>query len=177
MKALSLKIDSNQYKECFVTSSFAFILDASKHLLFIRRIESGYRKAQKRVGNVTNLFFMKILFFSAFIFCSSLSYSQFLEDGSYTFTDGGLYSLDLEVCEGGESICFFTFKHDENVVDNLESGEWFRVNLRTVDDNYAGPDGWYQISSETDTYEFEELKNNKYKLVRGELKYIMTLKK
>ena len=110
----------------------------------------------------------------AFFLVYSVS-AQFLENGSYTFTDGGYYSLDVEICDGGWSVCSFHFKHDENTIVFVESGEWFRVNPNGVDDDYDGPDGWYQIVTEEETYELEKLPNGTYKLLRGEDPYILKL--
>lgn len=120
---------------------------------------------------------MRKIFLASSLLFSTVSFSQFLEDGNYSFTDGKLYTLDVQVCENGSSICMFNFKHDENTIDISESGEWFRVNLNGVPKNYKGPVGWYQIYTEEITYEFENLPNNKFKLTKGDNSYIMTLVK
>ncbi len=118
---------------------------------------------------------MKKLIVICFLLASSFSYSQFLEDGMYSFTNGDLYTLDIQICNGGWSICSFNFKHDENTIDYTEVGEWFRVNLNGVDENYNGPVGWYQAYTDEVTYEFENLSDGTYKLISGENTYIMTL--
>ncbi|MFN5910011.1 MAG: hypothetical protein ACK45H_01625 [Bacteroidota bacterium] len=120
---------------------------------------------------------MKSFLFLIVLFIAFSSTAQFLEDGSYTFTDGGYYSMDIEICDGGWSVCSFNFKHDENTIAFVESGEWFRVNLNGVGDDYDGPIGWYQIYTEEETYEFENLPNGTFKLLRGEDSYILRLKK
>jgi len=51
------------------------------------------------------------------------------------------------------------------------------VNLNGVGDDYDGPIGWYQIYTEEETYEFENLPNGTFKLIRGEDSYILRLKK
>jgi hypothetical protein len=118
---------------------------------------------------------MKKLIFISILFISSLSYSQFLEDGFYSFTDGDKYTLNLEICDGGGSICSFNFMFDKNTVDFTESGEWFRVNLNGLGENYEGPVGWYQANAKDISYEFESLSNGTFKLTRGENTYFMTM--
>jgi hypothetical protein len=120
---------------------------------------------------------MKILFIILSSLFSLFSFGQFSEDGDYSFTDGKLYSLDIQICEDGESVCMFNFKHDENSINFSESGEWFRVNLNGVPENYTGPVGWYQIYYEDITYEFENLPNGKFKLTKGDDTYILNEKR
>lgn len=118
---------------------------------------------------------MKKLIFTYFLLISTVSFSQFLEDGLYTFTDGDLYTLDVQICDGGLTICSFNFMHDQNTIDYTESGEWFQVNLNGVDENYNGPLGWYLVYTEETTYEFEGLLDGTYKLTRGDNSYILTM--
>ncbi len=120
---------------------------------------------------------MKKIIFSLFLTASSYSFSQFFEDGSYSLTDGGLYSLDIEICESGWKVCSFYFKHDENLITFSETGEWFKVNTNGVDKGYKGPLGWYQIETEEGTFEIEKTAENKYKVLNGDTKYIMHLVK
>jgi hypothetical protein len=118
---------------------------------------------------------MKNIVFAFFLLISSFSFSQFLEDGLYSFTDGDMYTLDIQICNGGWTICSFNFMHDQNTIDFTESGEWFRVNLNGVEENIVGPIGWYQAYTEETSYEFENLSDGTFKLTRGEESYIMTM--
>lgn len=104
------------------------------------------------------------------------TYAQ-LDDGTYHYTDGKYYEIDLTVCEGGEMICNFTFYNDGNRVTSGEEGEWFRVNPNGADENYEGPWGWYQIQTEDEYFEIEVLGNDKIKVLRGETELILFISK
>ena len=112
---------------------------------------------------------MKYRFLIAFLFTCSLSYSQFLEDGIYLLSDGGLNQVRLTICEGGNNVCYFELIHDENTIAFTETGEWFRVNPNGVDPDYDGPMGWYQMSTfEGEYFELEMMESGSYKLIYGE---------
>jgi hypothetical protein len=112
---------------------------------------------------------MKFSFLFAFLFTTTFSFSQFLEDGGYFLTDGGMYQVRITVCEGGLNICYFQFMHDENTIALTETGEWMEVNPNGVDPDYEGPMGWYQTNTpEGDYFELEMVEPGIYKLIFGE---------
>jgi len=112
---------------------------------------------------------MKYSFLFAFLFATSFSFSQFLDDGGYFLTDGNMYQVRITVCEGGLNICYFQFMHDENTIALTETGEWMQVNPNGVDPDYEGPMGWYQMSTpEGEYFELEMMEPGAYKLIYGE---------
>jgi hypothetical protein len=116
---------------------------------------------------------MKHCLFSGILLLSSYSFSQSFEDGTYTLTDGGYYSLDIEVCNKGYQLCSFIFKHDENVVTYSENGQWEYINS----DSNDAPSGLYMVDEEEDSYRITHISGIKYKVTRNEQEYIMTIKK
>jgi hypothetical protein len=112
---------------------------------------------------------MKHFFLFAFLFATSFSFSQFLDDGDYLLTDGDLYQVRLSICEDGYVVCYFQFLHDENTIALIERGEWFEVNPNGADPEYDGPMGWYQMHTpEEEYFELEVMESGGYKLVFGE---------
>ena len=108
---------------------------------------------------------LKVVLFA--LLSSISSYAQ-LEDGTYRFTDGNLYDVDLSICDGGETVCEFTLYHDANLVTTTSQGEWFRVNPNGVDEDYEGPWGWYQIQTDEEYFEIEVIGLSQIKVIRGD---------
>jgi hypothetical protein len=116
----------------------------------------------------------KLLLFACVLVLTS--HAQ-LDDGTYHYTDGEYYEVDLSICEGGEMICNFTFYNDANTVASSDQGEWFRVNANGADENYEGPWGWYQIQTEDEYFEIEVLSSGKIKVLRGETELFLFIAK
>jgi hypothetical protein len=87
---------------------------------------------------------MKNLILSLFCLVGFTSAAQ-LPDGTY-YMSNGINDLKVEICEGGLEICEFSI----NLQDTLKlngTGEWFAVNMNAFrDEEYDGPDGWYEIT-------------------------------
>jgi hypothetical protein len=91
-----------------------------------------------------------------------------LNSGSYHFTDGAYYEVDLSVCEDSDFICDFTFFNDENIVATSSEGEWQRVNPNGVDEGYEGPSGWYNIQADIEYFEIEVVSLEQIIVIRGD---------
>ena len=96
------------------------------------------------------------------------SYNGQLYDGTYHYSDGIVYEIDLTVCVDGWEICDFTFYHDANIVTTSNKGEWLRVNQNGVAEDYEGPWGWYQIQTDNEYFEIYVLSLDKIKVLRGD---------
>jgi hypothetical protein len=110
---------------------------------------------------------MKSLFvtFSLLLFSVS-AIAQYFEDGRYAFTDE--YSMDvaIEFTENGETISNVNINDGPDVVASNGTGFWFKVNMQGVEEDYNGPEGWYQFETgEGETYEMRSMGNGKYKLM------------
>ena len=116
---------------------------------------------------------MKQYLFFGILLLSSYSFSQSFKDGNYTLTDGGYYSIDIEVCNEGAYLCSFLFKHDENVITYSENGFWEFINS----DSNDGPSGLYMVDEGEESYRITHISGIKYKVTRNEQEYVMTIKK
>jgi hypothetical protein len=96
----------------------------------------------------------KSLFLFSFILISLSSSAQFLEDGKYSYSADG-FTLHLEVCDDGWEICNMGIVYLEEDWASDLTGEWFKVNMNGVDDDYDGPEGWYQVEDSGTYYEID----------------------
>jgi hypothetical protein len=113
------------------------------------------------------------IFFIIFCLISKVNFAQSFEDGRYTLTDGGYYSIDIEVCNKGYYLCSFIFKHDENIVTYSEGGYWEYINSDVND----VPDGLYIIDEADESYRITHISGLKYRVTRNDDEYIMTVQK
>ena len=109
-----------------------------------------------------------------FVFLSSVAFGQSFEDGKYLFKKNNLL-LTIEVCDSGWVICSFTLEENRvNIVNDLR-GEWFKVNMNGVDEDYDGPEGWYQIDSGNKSFEIDYLSSREILLIWNDKDYKMYL--
>ena len=75
-----------------------------------------------------------------------------LFDGNYFYGNVNK-DIILEVSNGGENIIvIIETKEGDYIIKEEGSGEWFAVNLKGVDEDYYGPEGWYDIYMGDDNY-------------------------
>jgi hypothetical protein len=96
----------------------------------------------------------KGLFLFSFILISLSSSAQFLDNGKYSFSSEA-FTIHIEVCEDGWEICNMKVTDGPETLANYLTGEWFKVNMNGVDDDYDGPEGWYQVEDNGIYYEIE----------------------
>ena len=115
-----------------------------------------------------------MIFLFALIFSKSLI-GQELADGENILTDGQGFTLILDICDGEWGVCDMMIIDGKRLVASGGQGEWFRVNMNGVDEDYDGPEGWYQFeSNEGEYYELELVNEKNYKL-SGNRSYNLTL--
>jgi hypothetical protein len=68
-----------------------------------------------------------------------------LIDGTYFYGNVNK-NISLKVSNGGEDIkVTLETKKGEHITEEKGSGEWFAVNLNGADEDYDGPEGWYDV--------------------------------
>lgn len=118
---------------------------------------------------------MKIFLMTCALGLAFTSNAQ-LDNGTYRFTDGAYYDVDLFTCDG-DLICEFIFFNDGNTVAIGSEGEWQRVNPNGVDDDYEGPWGWYSIQTDDEYFEIEVVNNDQIIVIRGDFRIHMSKRK
>jgi hypothetical protein len=118
---------------------------------------------------------MKIFLMTCALGLAFTSNAQ-LDNGTYRFTDGAYYDVDLFACDG-DLICEFIFFHDGNTVAIGSEGVWQRVNPNGVNDDYEGPWGWYSIQTDDEYFEIEVVNNDQIIVIRGDFRIHMSKRK
>lgn len=90
-------------------------------------------------------------------FIFGFSYAQ-MSDGHYTFKNTEL-TLSFTIAEGGWKINNILLINTTNGKKENATGEWFKVNMNGVDEDYSGPEGWYQFQTDQCNFEFDEATN------------------
>lgn len=120
-----------------------------------------------------------LLLLSLFVNCTL--YSQELYSGQNILSNNDGIRLEMEICDGGDSICSFRIKEGDKILASGNSGEYFRVNMNGMEDDYDGAEGWYQFESEKgESFELEYAgKGLNFLLIcrDWEFNYTLTLKK
>jgi hypothetical protein len=103
-----------------------------------------------------------------------------MEDGHYTYSNSEII-LMFTIGGGGWEI--YEIILIKKSLDGLTggTGKWFKVNLNGVDEDYKGPEGWYQFQTNDCRYEFDEA-NDELRLHQfdcignpnGAVEYILT---
>jgi hypothetical protein len=90
-------------------------------------------------------------------FTLGYSFSQ-MEDGHYTYSNSE-FTLMFTIGDGGWEI--YEIILIKNSIDGSMAGigEWFKVNMNGVDEDYNGPEGWYQFQTDDCRYDFNEAKD------------------
>jgi hypothetical protein len=107
---------------------------------------------------------MKRLFILGAFLTPLKIYSQ-LSEGQYTYSNNDL-SLSLTISDGGWAISKATITRNLTGKTITGAGEWFKVNMNGADEDYKGPEGWYQFENSECFYEFNE-PSNELKLTEG----------
>lgn len=90
---------------------------------------------------------------------------QDLDDGVHLLSNGEGIRLKVEICDVGYEVCGFQITNGSEVIVSNGSGEWFSVNMNGVEEDYDGPDGWYQIDTKDGGYyELERNEGRKFSL-------------
>jgi hypothetical protein len=102
---------------------------------------------------------MKKLILAISLLLSTTADAQ-LVDGTY-YCSRGIYTVSAIVCEAGEEICSFEINYNDTLVIS-GTGDWFRVNMRGVDEEYDGPEGWYVIQLDSQEIEADLISDQKF---------------
>ena len=102
---------------------------------------------------------MKKYFVFLSMFLSLNAYSQ-MQPGDYTFTNNE-YEFKFTISDGGWVISSIQIDGTKEV---LKDGYWRRVNMNGVDEDYDGPEGYYEFQTDQCNYDFDMPINNKLTL-------------
>ena len=91
------------------------------------------------------------------LFTLGYSFSQ-MEDGEYIYSNS---EITLMFTIGGAGWEIYDIALVKNATDDSMggTGEWFKVNMNGVDEDYEGPEGWYQFQTDDCRYDFNEAKD------------------
>jgi hypothetical protein len=92
----------------------------------------------------------------AFFICG-FSYAQ-MTDGNYTYKNAEL-TLSFTIAGDGWEIYNIVLTNTTNGRKENATGEWFKVNMNGVEEDYSGPEGWYQFQTDNCNYDFNEATN------------------
>ena len=99
-------------------------------------------------------------------FVSLNTFSQ-MQSGDYTFTNNE-NEFNFTISDGGWVISFIQINGSKEI---LKDGYWRKVNMNGVDEDYDGPDGWYEFQTDQCNYDFNMPINNKLTLNSFDCKY------
>ena len=102
---------------------------------------------------------MKKYFVFLSMFLSLNAYSQ-MQPGDYTFTNNE-YEFKFTISDDGWVISSIQINGTKEV---LKDGYWRWVNMNGVDEDYDGPEGWYEFQTDQCNYNFDMPINNKLTL-------------
>jgi hypothetical protein len=98
---------------------------------------------------------MKIILSILFVlFLFGNGFSQ-LNNGNYTFKSAD-FTLSFTISSEGWDVSQIILLNNKTGQKEYGSGEWFRINKNGVDEDYSGPDGWYQFQTGKCNYSFDE---------------------
>jgi hypothetical protein len=92
----------------------------------------------------------------AFFICG-FCYAQ-MTDGNYTYKNTEL-TLSFTIAGDGWEIYNIVLTNITNGRKENATGEWFKVNMNGVEEDYSGPEGWYQFQTDNCNYDFNEATN------------------
>tara|TARA_B110000285_G_C14868255_1_gene487896 strand:+ start:315 stop:707 length:393 start_codon:yes stop_codon:yes gene_type:complete len=114
-------------------------------------------------------FKLKIIMKKYLIFLLTLlslnTFSQ-MQSGNYTFTNNE-NEFNFTISDDGWVITFIEINGSKEI---LKDGYWRRVNMNGVDEDYNGPEGWYEFQTDQCNYDFDIPINNKLILKRFDCK-------
>lgn len=96
----------------------------------------------------------KIFLATLAFFALGYSFSQ-MEDGEYTYSNSEII-LMFTIGGGGWEIYDIVLVKTSTDDSMGGTGEWFKVNMNGVDEEYSGPQGWYQFQTDDCRYDFNE---------------------
>lgn len=96
---------------------------------------------------------MKITLSILSLFIFSIVFSQ-MTDGSYSYLNSSV-RMNITIDENGWNIPTVSVTDLQTGISKEGSGTWFKVNMNGVDEDYNGPDGWYQFTLDDCDYEFD----------------------
>ena len=105
-----------------------------------------------------------LIFLSTFVSLNTFSQMQ---SGDYTFTNNE-NEFNFTISDGGWVISFIQINGTKEI---LKDGYWRKVNMNGVDEDYDGPDGWYEFQTDQCNYDFNMPINNKLTLNSFDCKY------
>ena len=96
---------------------------------------------------------MKKLLLGFIAFALHLHATAQLDEGAYYFV-GESHYVEMSIEDGGWSIASVTVIDMESGTRETGSGSWHDINLEGADENYDGPDGFYEFETEYCFYDF-----------------------
>jgi hypothetical protein len=93
-------------------------------------------------------------------FTLGYSFSQ-MEDGNYTYANSE-FTLSFTIGEDGWEIFNIVIMDNANGDFEEGTGEWFKVNMNGADEDYEGPEGWYQFQTDNCKFDFNEAIDDLY---------------
>jgi len=97
--------------------------------------------------NLTTLLFLVLI--------TTTSMNAQLGDDIYRY-ENDLVSLSFNSSDNGWILSDVVFTNKKTGIIMTGAGEWFRVNMNGVDEDYSGPEAWYQFETKECFYEFDE---------------------
>lgn len=96
---------------------------------------------------------MKKLLLVLIVFTLQMDLKAQLDDGTYYFISSSHY-LAITLEEGGWIISNVLIIDMQSGTREIGSGSWHKINLQGADENYNGPDGFYEFQTDYCSYDF-----------------------
>lgn len=77
-----------------------------------------------------------------------------MSDGYYVYKNSEL-TISFKIQNGGWDINNIVLTNNKTGNKVYGSGYWHKVNMNGVDDDYSGPEGWYEFQTSNCNYSFD----------------------